>query len=151
VSEIDWNVELRKIEREFTGLPPERTRTQLRLQKIQEITAKERFRERLTLVGIWTRLVLVAALTVALFWWPYGRNCGMPLAGFLLSNVTAIAGGAVLAVRGWRDRMAWVFSASAACLVVAWTVVALHTLPRLGYSPAASTTAAWMCAATPSH
>jgi len=149
VSEIDWNVELRKIEREFTGLPPERTRTQLRLQKIQEITAKERVRERLTLVGIWTRLVLVAALTVALFWWPYGHNCGMPLAGFLLSNATAIVGGSVLAVRGWRDRMVWVFAGSAACVAVAWTVIALHTLPRLGYSPAGGTTAEWSCTATP--
>ena len=110
MSEIDWNVELRKIEREFTGLPPERTRTQLRLQKIQEITAKQRFRERLTLVGIWTRLVLVAALTLALFWWPYGRNCGV---------------------------------------AVAWTVIALHTIPRLGYSPAGATSAGWSCTAAP--
>jgi hypothetical protein len=149
VSEIDWNVELRKIEREFTGLPPERTRTQLRLQKIQEITAKARFRERLTLVGIWTRLVLVATLTVALFWWPYGRSCGMPLTGFLLSNATAIVGGAVLAVRGWRDRMAWVFVGAAACVVVAWTVIALHTLPRLGYSPAGGATAEWSCSVAP--
>jgi hypothetical protein len=149
VNEIDWNVELRKIEREFTGLPPERTRTQLRLQKIQEITAKQRFSERLSLVGIWFRLVLVAALTLALFWWPYGRDCGMPLVTFLLSNVTAVVGGVVLAVRGWRDRMGWVFTASALCLVVAWTVIALHTLPRLGYSPAVGTSVGWSCAAAP--
>jgi hypothetical protein len=149
VSDIDWNVELRKIEREFTGLPPERTRTQIRLQKIQEIAAKERFSERLSLVGVWTRLVLVAALTVALFWWPYGRQCGVPLIGFLLSNVTAIAGGAVLAVRGWRDRMVWVFGGSALCVGVAWTVVALHTLPRLGYSPAGGTSTGWSCTSAP--
>jgi hypothetical protein len=149
VSEIDWNVELRKIEREFAGLPPERTRTQIRLQKIQEIAAKERFSERLSLVGVWTRLVLVAALTLALFWWPYGRHCGVPLIGFLLSNATTIVGGVVLAVRGWRDRMVWVFGGSVLCVAVAWTVIALHTLPRLGYSPAGGTSAGWSCAAAP--
>src|SRR5262249_60890188 len=53
VSDINWNVELRKIVREYDGLPPERSRTQIRLQKIQEIVAKDRLSERLTLVGIW--------------------------------------------------------------------------------------------------
>jgi hypothetical protein len=45
--------------------------------------------------------------------------------------------------------MVWVFAGSAACVAVAWTVIALHTLPRLGYSPAGGTTAEWGCTATP--
>jgi len=148
VSDIDWNVELRKIEREFTGLPPERTRTQIRLQKIQEIAAKDRFLEQLSVIGIWARLVLVAVLAMSLFWWPYGRTCGFPLVAFLLSNVTVIVGGAALALPAWRDRMPWVFGGAAACIVLAWTVIALHALPRLGYSPAGGTSAGWRCAAS---
>jgi hypothetical protein len=145
VNDIDWNVELRKIEREFTGQPPERTRTQIRLQKIQEIAAKQRFSERLSLVGLWAQLTLVAVLTLSLFWWPYGRHCGFPLVAFLLSNVTAIVGGVALGIRSWRDRIPWVFLGSTLCILVAWTVISLHTLPRLGYSPAGGTTAGWSC------
>jgi hypothetical protein len=149
VSETDWNLELRRIEREYEGLPPERTRTQLRLQKIQEIAAKERFSARLALVGIWTRLVLVAALTLSTFWWPYGRECGMPLAGFLLSFATAIIGGVALVIRTWRDRMTWAFLGASMCIVVAWTVIALNVMPRLGYSPAGGAHAGWSCSASP--
>jgi hypothetical protein len=147
VSDIDWNVELRKIVREYDGLPPERSRTQVRLQKIQEIAAKQRITERLSLVGIWGRLFLVAALAISLFWWPYGHRCGYPLATFLLSNVMVIVGGVALAMRTWRERMAGIFCGAALCVVVGWTIMALHIVPRLGYSPAGGVSAAWSCPA----
>jgi hypothetical protein len=147
VSDINWNVELRKIEREFTGQPPERTRTQIRLQKIQEIAAKDRFLEQLALVGLWAQVALVAVLALSLFWWPYGRSCGFPLVAFLLSNVTVIVGGVALCLRAWRERMPWIFGTAAACMVLAWTVIALHALPRFGYSPAGGTSAGWSCSA----
>ena len=147
VSDIDWNLELRKISREYDGLPPERSRTQLRLQKIQEIAAKDRFLERLALIGIWARLILIAALGVSLFWWPYGRGCGMPLAAYLFSNGIVIIGAVTLGMRAWRDRLPWVFLGSTACVALAWTVIALNVMPRLGYSPAGRTTAGWSCAA----
>src|SRR5262249_39137370 len=137
-----------KIEREYDGLPPERSRTQLRLQKIQEIAAKDRFYERLTLVGIWTRLILIAVLGLSLFWWPYGSHCGMPLTGYLLSNVVVIVGATILAAHGWRDRMLGLFLGSAGCALVAWTVIALNVVPRLGYSPAGGKSLGWSCATT---
>ena len=147
MTDIDWKAELRKIDREYQGLPPERTRTQIRLQKIQEIAAKQRFSERLSFVGIWARLFLVATLTVSLFWWPYGHRCGFPLVAFLLSNAVVIVGGIVLGVRTWRDRVPIVFGGAALCVVVVWTVMALHILPRFGYSPAGGATAGWSCTA----
>ena len=148
MSDIDWNHELRKIEREYDGLPPERSRTQLRLQKIQEIAAKDRFLERLSLIGFWARIVLIAALGVSLFWWPYGRHCGMPLAGYLISNAVVIVGALSLAVRGWRDRLPWAFVCSTLCVGLGWTIIALNVLPRFGYAPAGGTSAAWRCEAT---
>ncbi len=147
VSDIDWNLELRKISREYDGLPPERSRTQLRLQKIQEIAAKDRFLERLALIGIWGRLILIAALGVSLFWWPYGRSCGMPFAAYLFSNGIVIVGAVTLALRAWRDRLPWIFIGSTACVALAWTVIALNVMPRFGYSPAGGTTARWSCVA----
>jgi hypothetical protein len=145
VSDINWNVELRKIEREFNGLPPERSRTQIRLQRIQAIVAKNRLAERLSLMGIWARLGLVAALTLSVFWWPYGRQCGLPLVAFLSANAMVIVGAIALGVRTWRDRMAWVFAGAALCAVIAWTTIALHALPRLGYSPLGGQAAGWSC------
>jgi len=145
VSHVDWGVELRKIERQVAGLPPERTRTQIRLQRIQEMVARERFDERLALVGIWVRLVLVGALATALYWWPYGRDCGFPLVAFLVSQSMVIVGGLSLAIRTWRDRLVWPFLGSALFIISAWTVLALQTLPRLGYSMSPPTSVDWTC------
>ena len=147
MSDVDWNVELRKIVREYDGLPPERSRTQVRLQKIQEIVARDRFNERLAIIGFWVRFVLVAVLTFSLFWWPYGHRCGFPLVAYLLANVTAIVAALTLAVQTWRARMTWPFVVSTLCAATAWTVIALHTLPRLGYAPLGETNTSWSCVA----
>ena len=153
MSEINWAVELRKYEREFEGLPPEPepvrrpSRTQIRLEKIKEITAKQRFQERLSLYGVWARLFLIASLALSLFWWPYGQRCGFPLVAFLISNTMVIVGGLSLSVRTWRDRMPWPFAGSTLFVVVAWTAIALHTLPRLGYAPLGGASAGWSCVA----
>jgi hypothetical protein len=149
VSDIDWKVELRKYVREFDGLPPERSRTQLRLEKIREITAKQRFQERLSLFGVWARLFLVASLSLALFWWPYGERCGFPLVAFLVSNAMVIVGALSLNLRTWRDRLPWPFAGATLFVAVAWTVIALHTLPRLGYAPLGGASAGWSCVAHP--
>ena len=154
MSEIDWDIELRKIVREYEGLPPEpaqppkrrSSKTEFRLERIQEIATKYEFYDRLSVIGVWARLVLLATLTVSLFWWPYGRGCGFPLFAFLVSYAMAIVGGASLAVRTWRDRTVWPFAASALVIMVAWTVIAMHALPRLGYTPAGVATAEWSCA-----
>ena len=145
VSEINWNVELRKIEREFDGLPPERTRTQMRLQKIQELAAREQFNERLAIVGIWAQLALVGALATSLFWWPYGRTCGFPLVAFLVSHLMVIVGGMSIAIRAWRDHLVWHFAGSMVFMLIAWTIITSHALPRWGYSTAPSATAYWSC------
>ena len=145
VSDIDWSVELRKIEREYDGLPPERSRTQIRLEKIREITAKERFHERLAVVGVWARMALVGSLAVSLFWWPYRHDCGFPLAAFLASHLVVIVAGSALAVRTWRERRAWPFAGSILFAAIAWTVIAVHVLPRLGYPSTMSSRSGWSC------
>lgn len=153
MSDIDWNVELRKIVREYDGLPPERSRTQIRLQKIQEIVARDRalgrLNDQLTVVAFWVRYVLVGVLTLSLFWWPYGHRCGFPLVAFLLANVIVIAAGLVLAVETFREQMVRAFILSTLFVATAWTVIAVHTLPRLGYNPLGATHIAWSCTAKP--
>jgi hypothetical protein len=153
--QIDWNTELRKIVREYDGLPPEPvavqrprrpSRTEFRLERIQEIAAKYEFYDRLSaIVGVWARLALVALLTLLLFWWPYGRDCGFGLFAFLVSSLMAIVGGMALIVRSWRERQVWPFIGASLVIVVAWTVIALNTLPRLGYPGAGGAIAGWSC------
>ena len=160
---IDWSIELPKIVREYDGLPPEPARprprpqpqpqrrrpskTEFRMERIQEIAAKYEFYDRLAALAVWPRLFLVATLAVSLFWWPYSY-CGFPLVAFLISNLMAMVGGCALTVRTWRDRMVWAFAGSMLVVVLAWTVIAMHTLPRFGYTPAGGTAAGWTCSPT---
>jgi hypothetical protein len=157
---IDWSTELPKIVREFDGLPPEPprpqrrsqpqrrpSRTEFRMERIQEIATKYEFYDRLAIVGVWVRVALVATLAVSLFWWPYSY-CGFPLVAFLISNLMAVIGGVSLTVRTWRDRLVWPFAGSMLVVVLAWTVIAMHTLPRFGYSPAGGAAAGWTCSST---
>lgn len=156
VSEIIWNTEGRKVVRASDALRPAQARaqrprrspkTEFRLARIQEISAKYEFYQRLSVIGVWTRLILVGALTVSLFWWPYGRHCGFGLGAFLASNAVAIVGGLSLSTRTWRDRMPWPFTGALLFVALAWTVVALQTLPRLGYPQSAAASDGWYCAA----
>lgn len=139
---IDWDAELRRIERQFDGLP---SHTQLRLQKVQEIVERSRMEERLEVAGVWLRLVLIGALTAALFWWPYGQACGWRLAGFLGAHGVVVLGGLLLARAAWRTRQGWVFSASALFILIAWTVLALQTLPRMRLDRRPMPSVTWVC------
>lgn len=156
MSEVIWNAERRKSAREHAsarptaGAPRPRrsSKTEFRLARIQEISAKYEFYERLSVFGVWTRLVLVGALTLSLFWWPYGRDCGFGLGAFLGSYSVAIVAGLSLAVRTWRDRTPLLFTGALMCVAVAWTVVALQTLPRFGYMSSRGAIAGWNCPAS---
>lgn len=97
------------------------------------------------MVGIWVRLALVGALATSLFWWPYAHGCGVGLSGFLAAQLVVIVGGGMLAIRAWRDRLPWAFGSAALFIAVAWTVIAVQTLPRMGYSPAPLTHSGWVC------
>lgn len=156
VSERIWNTEGRKTARDYGGLRPEpgraqrprrSSKTEFRLARIQEISAKYAFYERLSVIGVWTRLLLVGALTVSLFWWPYGRDCGPGLVGFLASNAVAMVAGILLTARTWRDRAPWPFTGALLFVALAWTVIALHALPRLGYPQSGTAIPGWYCAA----
>ena len=114
---------------------------------MQEIVARGRLEERLAAVGVWTQLVLVGALATSLFWWPYRHDCGLPLAAYLSAHVMVLVGGMTLATRAWRDRLVWPFAGVTAFMLVAWTVLALNALPRMGYSPASGVKAGWVCRA----
>lgn len=142
MGEIDWNAELKKIEREFDGLPPLPTAEERRTQRKPERRAGGFALEPATVGGAATRLALVVALAVAINFWPYARSCGFGLAAFLGAEIALVLGSLWTALYTWRGRMAK--GHTIALLVVLWGLVLLsaQVLPRVGY---ARTPAAWTC------
>ena len=147
MSDIDWKTELRKVEREFSGLPPEPTAEQLREWRLAA-EAEQRRRDELNgAVGAWTRLLLVVALAAGLYFWPYARRCGAGLFGFLGAESAVVLGGAWVAMYSWRRRAARAHVAAIATLLAGLTLVGLEVLPRVGYAnPDPTRPAGWSCA-----
>jgi hypothetical protein len=97
------------------------------------------------LVGLWARVLLGVVLGGMMTQWPYARDCGAPLLGYL----AAVA--AVVLVGGWLSVASWTYRVAPAHLValvlVFWGIIlfAEQLLPRIGYAAAH---AAWGCTDT---
>jgi hypothetical protein len=130
---IDWNTELRTIEREFDGLPPEPSPAELKAQLQAERTARARSEERLAVVGANARVLLVAGLLAALYWWPYPNDCGVGLTAFLGAECMIVVGGLWSAVASWRSRLGATHGVAVTLLVTGMALVAAQMLSRLGY------------------
>jgi hypothetical protein len=137
VSDIDWNVELRKIVREYDGLPPEPSPAALRAQQEAAQRARQRAATRLALIGAWARIVLVAALVAALYWWPLTRGCGLDLAALLGAVTMVVIGGLWIAAFTWRHRLAASHGVGVALFIAGLALAAAQVLPRAGYATVA--------------
>ncbi|HEX4683614.1 MAG TPA: hypothetical protein VH277_12930 [Gemmatimonadaceae bacterium] len=145
-SRIDWNTELRAIEREFDGLPPETSEAEAKAQRRAERRARERTEERVAIVGTHARVLLVAALLGAINWWPYTSSCGGGLAAFVGAQCMVVVGGMWCAVCSWRNRLAVSHAVALALLATGLTLVASQVLSRLGYVSIAGLQATrWRC------
>lgn len=146
MTHVDWNEELKKIEREYDGLPPEPSPAELRALRAEEHREQRLRAERAARRGVWGRLLLVAVLVAALFAWPYARQCGAGLYAYLAAGTMIVVGGLWVVAGSWRHRMAKAHGV--ALLIVLWglTFLAAQVLPRTGY--ARTDTAhpkAWRC------
>ncbi|HTJ24080.1 MAG TPA: hypothetical protein VL383_16895 [Gemmatimonadaceae bacterium] len=145
--QIDWKAELRKIERQFDGLPAEPAPTESRTQKLPNIREREQTERQITVIGASARLVLVGLLVGALWWWPYANGCGFGLAAFLAAKVMIVVGGLWGAVFAWRNRLVASHVVALAFVFTGLALVAAEVLPRLGYvSIAAMGAPHWRCA-----
>ena len=133
MSEIDWDVELRKIEREYDGLPPAPSASRVRAERAAEQRRRERLDRMWAVAGTWMRVLLVGTLAAALAWWPYPRACGLPLGAFIASGATVALGGCWVATHTWRHRVASGHVMGILLLVAGLAVVAAEALPRTGY------------------
>jgi len=134
VAQDDWSTQLKKIEREFEGLPPEPSRAFKKMQSEEERRAQERSQQRAAMFSGAARLVLVAALGVALALWPYERECGSGLFGFLGVELMIVVGGAWVAFTTWRYRLPRMHVLSLFIILAGLLLLAAEVLPRVGYA-----------------
>jgi hypothetical protein len=134
VVDDDWSTKLKKIEREFEGLPPEPSRAFKKLQSEEERRAQERAKQRVAMMGAGARLILVFALFAALAVWPYENECGWGLIGYVGAQAVIIAGGLWVAFTTWRARLPKMHTLSLIIILVGLSLIAAEVLPRIGYA-----------------
>ena len=162
VAQDDWSTQLKKIEREFDGLPPEPSLAYKKLQSEEERRAKERTAQRAALIGVTARLILVAAVGVALLFWPYNNTCGAGLFGFTTNSTdypaaiqTPLPGGIAtyymrahfqwtndpagvilvgIGITSWRARLPRMHLVSLVIALAGMILIAADVLPRIGYA-----------------
>ena len=130
----DWSGQLKKIEREFDGLPPEPSPALKKLQSEEERRAQERTQQRAAMFGGGARLILVFALFAALAVWPYERACGLGLFEYLGVEVVIIVGGLWVALTTWRYRLPKMHTLSLLIVLTGLILMAVEVLPRIGYA-----------------
>ena len=146
---IDWNVELRRIERQFDGLPPEPSASVVKARKEAEKRAKAEAVARLARLGSMLRLSLVASLATALYWWPYGARCGPELAGLVGAMSMVAVGGLWTAAHSWRYRLAANHAVAVTLFIAGLALVAAQVLARTGYARITGVEGTgWSCPAT---
>ena len=130
----DWSTKLKKIEREFQGLPPEPSPAFKKMQSEEERRAQERAKQRVAAIGAGARLILVFALFGALAVWPYENDCGSGLFGYLFAEAAIVAGGLWVAFTTWRARLPRLHAVSLLVVLVGLGLIATEVLPRNGYA-----------------
>jgi hypothetical protein len=134
MAQDDWSVQLKKIEREFEGLPPEPSPAMKKLQSEEERRAQERVQQRAAMFGGGARLILVFALFAALAMWPYERACGAGLIEYLGVEVVIVVGGLWVALSTWRYRLPKMHALSLLIVLTGLILLAADVLPRIGYA-----------------
>src|SRR5262245_39821987 len=146
MGDIDWGTEVKKLERECSGLPPEPSAASVKAKKEAERRAKEQKEAATARFGATARLVVVVALFGALFIWPYQRACGAGLFAYMAVEVVIAAGAVWVAEIAWRHRLGRIHVASLLTLLGALVLLAVQVMPRLGYDKAGAPPKQWWCA-----
>jgi hypothetical protein len=136
---------LKKIEREFDGLPPEPSPASTRAKMESGRHKLEQRQQKEAAIGVYIRLVLVLALGSSIVYWPYSRSCGATLFMYLSSVSLVVIGGLWTAASTWQNRMPRTHLLSMAIILWGLTLSALEVLPRAGYALPDPARAVWRC------
>jgi len=147
---MTWTTLLRRLEREFDGLPPRPSREDVRARLATERRTQERRDQRLTVLGAWVRVVLIAVLAAAIYFWPYPRACGLGLFAYLGVEGLIVAGGLWVFVWTWRARTGFAHAMASAIILWGCVLIGAQVLPRVGYAKVENPRAVqWSCVGTP--
>lgn len=150
MTSTNWDQELKRIEREFQGLSPDPVIKLDNARAAAEKHAQEQTRLRNSAIGVWVRVLLVVALGVAMWYWPYARACGVGLYAYVGAAGLIAVSALWAATTSWASRMATAHVVAMVMLIGALTLLAANILPRAGYITITGTSAAaWRCPATP--
>ena len=145
----DWDAELKKIDRQLESMsdsalipaPPKGAPPAARAE-----VAAERATTRTW--GAFLRLALATALGGGILFWPYPKQCGPELVGYLAAVAAVTAGGLWSSVWTWRHRTARAHVLSLLLIVWGLLLGAMEVLPRVGYAkPDAARPLGWSCQA----
>jgi hypothetical protein len=145
---IDWNVELRKIERQMSGLPPEPSSGAIKAKRAAEQRAQERKQTQSALIGAWARIAVVGLLGAGLYFWPYPRACGVGLFGYLSAQALIVAGGLWVTMISWQNRLARTHAVALLMVASGLVLIGSEVSPRVGYAKVdPAYPPVWMCKA----
>jgi hypothetical protein len=149
MTDIDWAAELKKIEREYDGLPPEPTPAAVKARRYEERRVQEERHEAALTVGAAGRVFFVLALAAAINFWPYAHECGAALIAYVSAESVVAAGGIWLAAWTWHHRMPKVHTLSLIVVVWGMALVADQALRRMGYARVdPQNPPEWLCGAS---
>jgi hypothetical protein len=124
------------------GAAPTTTSSRTSVGDVRIISPLPRQSELPSQAGLWGRVTLVLALGVMMAGYPYFRDCGLPLFGYLCAVAAVVLGGGWVAVLSWqmRNEVAHVLS----LILILWGLALTSDilLPRTGY---AAVPASWQC------
>ena len=146
-----WTAELRKIERQFDGLPPEPSATNLRIRQQTERRTRERRDEQFRAAGTWGRVVLIALLAGATtFWWPYPHTCGAGFLGYVAAGVLLVIASVWAMTATWQMRIASAHALAAVFLLWGLAFVSIQVVPRTSLAASIGMRqSTWRCSTTP--
>src|SRR6185312_9136014 len=98
-----------------------------------ESDARARSEELVAVFGANIRILLVASLFAALYWWPYPNSCGVGLAAFVGTQCMIVVGGLWCAVASWRHRLPFIHVVAVTMLIAGLALVGAQMMSRLGY------------------
>jgi hypothetical protein len=145
-----WTAELRKIERQFDGLPPEPSPLERASRRIAERLTLEAKARRAAALGTLGRMALVILLAGAINFWPYQHACSAGLFFYLGAESLVVIGGLWTVVWTWQVRAAVAHGIALVMVIWGLVLVGFQVLPRVGYAktdPLHPPT--WWCAAVP--
>jgi hypothetical protein len=93
-------------------------------------------------LGLWVRVLLGLALAVTMGWWPYTRDCGLPLFSYLGAVVVVLLAGLWAATTSWKARSALAHIISLTLIFYGVLLTVSELLPRTGYAVQHAT---WTC------